>query len=308
MSKILITGGAGFIGSSLADKLIERGEEVIIVDNLSSGKKDYIPKEAKFYNLDILDDELENIFKEEKPDYVCHLAAQIDVRISIKDPKLDSDINVKGGINVLVNAHKYGVKKIIFSSTGGAIYGEANIIPTPETYEAKPISPYGINKLTFEHYLRYYKEIFNQDYTCLRFANVYGPKQYKGGEAGVVAIFSQQAVENGILYVNGDGKQTRDYVFVGDVVEAIISALNVDYSGEINISNGKETTLLEVIEALKKENDNFKVEFREGIKGEQRRSCLDNSLAKKVLNWEPKVDIEKGISLTYKWSKDNIKL
>jgi UDP-glucose 4-epimerase len=303
MSKILITGGAGFIGSNLAEKLIKQGNDVIIVDNLSSGKKEYIPKEAKFYNLDILDDELEDIFKKEKPEYVCHLAAQIDVRISIKDPKLDSDINIKGGINVLMNAHKYGVKKIVFSSTGGAIYGEADVIPTPETYRAKPISPYGINKLTFEHYLRYYKEIFNQDYISLRFANVYGPKQYKGGEAGVIAIFSQEAVKNGTLYVNGDGSQTRDFVFVDDVARAIVLALKVNYSGEINIANGVESTLLDVVAALKKENNGFKVEYRERIKGEQKRSCLDNSLAKKILGWSPQVNLEEGIALTYKWSK-----
>ncbi len=306
MSKILITGGAGFIGSNLAEKLIEQGNDVVIVDNLSSGKKEYVPKKAKFYNIDILEDKLEDVFQKEKPEYVCHLAAQIDVKISVKDPKLDTDINLKGGINVLINAHKYGVKKIVFSSTGGAIYGEAEIIPTPENYNAKPISPYGINKLAFEHYLRYYKEVFNQDYICLRFANVYGPKQYKGGEAGVIAIFSQEIVKNGTLYVNGDGKQTRDYVFVDDVVDAIILSLKNDYSGEINISQGKETTLLDIIELLKKENDNFKVEYREAVKGEQRRSCLDKTLAKKILTWEPKIDLEKGLSLTYKWSKDNI--
>ena len=157
MDKVLITGGAGFIGSNLAIKLIEKGFKVVIVDNLFSGKKNYIPKDASFYQVDIVKDDLESVFKKEKPDYVFHLAAQIDVRIAVKDPYLDANINILGGLKVLQSAYNHKVKKIIFSSTGGAVYGEAEIIPTPETYSPKPLSPYGINKLSFEHYLRYFQ-------------------------------------------------------------------------------------------------------------------------------------------------------
>ncbi|MCF7820397.1 MAG: NAD-dependent epimerase/dehydratase family protein [Candidatus Pacebacteria bacterium] len=307
MSKILITGGAGFIGSSLALSLLAKGHTLAVVDNLFSGKRDYVPKEAKFYELDILSQDLSQVFSDFKPDYVFHLAAQIDVRKSVADPGFDSDVNIKGGLRVLEQCQKNQVKKIIFSSTGGAIYGEAEIIPTPETYEAKPLSPYGINKLAFEHYLRYYKEVFSQDYTVLRFANVYGPRQYKGGEAGVIAIFCQQAVLNQPLTLNGSGEQTRDFVYINDVVKALEASLSHDYSGELNIGFGKESALLEVIKALElASGKTLEIIKNPAPKGEQQRSCLDNSLAKKVLNWRPEVDLLKGIELTYNWSQDNL--
>ncbi len=307
MVKIIITGGAGFIGSSLAIRLLEKGHQVLIVDNLFSGKKDYIPSKAKFYNLDILDKKLAKIFSSFKPDYVFHLAAQIDVRKSVTDPVFDNEINVKGGLKVLEQCVKNKVKKIIFSSTGGAIYGEAKTIPTPETYSAKPLSPYGINKLSFEHYLRYYNQMFNLDYTVLRFANVYGPRQYKGGEAGVVAIFSQQAVLGNSLNLNGNGKQTRDFVYIDDVLKALEMTLVKKYVGEINIGSSKESSLLQIIQALK-EVSLKKLEIKKNpqVKGEQKRSCLDSSLAKKVLNWQAEISLVKGIELTYKWSLNNL--
>jgi len=307
MVKIIITGGAGFIGSSLAIRLLEKGHQVLIVDNLFSGKKDYIPSKAKFYNLDILDKKLAKIFSSFKPDYVFHLAAQVDVRKSVTDPVFDNEINVKGGLKVLEQCVKNKVKKIIFSSTGGAIYGEAKTIPTPETYSAKPLSPYGINKLSFEHYLRYYNQMFNLDYTVLRFANVYGPRQYKGGEAGVVAIFSQQAVLGNSLNLNGNGKQTRDFVYIDDVLKALEMTLVKKYVGEINIGSSKESSLLQIIQALK-EVSLKKLEIKKNpqVKGEQKRSCLDSSLAKKVLNWQAEISLVKGIELTYKWSLNNL--
>lgn len=307
MAKIIISGGAGFIGSSLAIRLLKEDHDVLIVDNLISGKKDYIPQKAKFRKLDILDKELDKVFFNFKPDYVFHLAAQIDVRKSVADPVFDNEVNVQGGLNVLQQCLKHKVKKIVFSSTGGAIYGETKTIPTPETHSTKPLSPYGINKLCFEHYLRYYREAFSLDYTILRFANVYGPRQYKGGEAGVVAIFSQQAVLGKKLTLNGSGRQTRDFVFIDDVVEALDLALSRKYVGEINIGSGKESSLLQVIQALKKVSaKDLKVKKNPASIGEQQRSCLDSSLAKKVLNWEAKTSLSKGIELTYNWSLDNL--
>ena len=307
MVKIIITGGAGFIGSSLAIRLLEKGHQVLIVDNLFSGKKDYIPSKAKFYNLDILDKKLAKIFSSFKPDYVFHLAAQVDVRKSVTDPVFDNEVNVKGGLNVLQQCIKHKVKKIVFSSTGGAIYGEAKIIPTSETYDTKPLSPYGINKLCFEHYLRYYNQMFNLDYTVLRFANVYGPRQYKGGEAGVVAIFSQQVVLGKQLTLNGSGRQTRDFIFIDDVVKALEITLLKKYTGEINIGSGKESSLLQIIRTLK-EVSGKKLEIKKNpsSKGEQQRSCLDSSLAKKVLNWKAETSLAKGIELTYNWSLNNL--
>jgi len=191
MSKILVTGGAGFIGSTLVDTLLSKGHQVTVLDNLSSGRRDYINQAADFWELDILDKSLMELFKANKFDFVYHLAAQIDVRVSVADPVLDNRINVLGGLNILEAAKDSGVKKIIMASTGGAIYGETDIIPTPETAPTYPLSPYGINKLSLEKHLNYYYQVYGLDYSILRFSNVYGPRQYKGGEAGVIAIFTE---------------------------------------------------------------------------------------------------------------------
>ena len=195
MAKILVTGGAGFIGSNLVDHLINQGHELVVVDDLSSGKKSYVNQQAKFYKLDIRSTKLEKIFSREKIEVVYHLAAQIDVRKSVADPAFDVDINIIGSLNLLENCRRFKVKKIIFSSTGGAIYGEAEEIPTTEYAPTYPVSPYGINKLAFEKYLNYYFQVYGLNYTILRFANVYGPRQFKGGEAGVIAIFIDNAVK-----------------------------------------------------------------------------------------------------------------
>ena len=303
--KILVSGGAGFIGSSLADKLIKLGHQVVIIDNLSSGKKDYLNPAAKFYNLDINDQKIAEVFAEEKFDFVYHLAAQIDVRKSVADPIEDNRVNVLGGLNILKNCFDFKVKKIFFSSTGGALYGEADVLPTPETYPSNPLSPYGINKLTFEKYLHYYSEVYGQKYLVLRFANVYGPRQYKGGEAGVIAIFTANAVNNRPSQIFGDGLQTRDYIFIDDVVSALVSALEVDYVGALNIATGVETSLLDLVSNL---GICFgsKVEYSlaPAKAGEQRRSCLSNALAKQVLNWGPKVDLASGLQATLKWAKE----
>lgn len=305
MSKILVTGGAGFIGSTLVDKLIAEGNEVVVIDNLISGKKEYLNPQAKFYNLDICSSKVAAIFEREKFEFVYHLAAQIDVNKSVREPVEDNRINVLGGINILENCLKYKIKKIIFSSTGGAIYGDAEEIPTSEYAPTYPVSPYGIHKLTFEKYLNYYYQVFGLNYTILRFANVYGPRQYKGGEAGVIANFIGDAATGKTSTLFGDGSHTRDFVYVGDVVQALSLASKIDCCGEINIGLGKESSISMVIEAIEKAlGEKIKINQAPGKDGEQRRSCLSYVRAKDVLNWEPEVDLEEGIKRTIEWAKN----
>ncbi len=308
MLKILVSGGAGFIGSNLVDKLVELGHQVVVIDNLFSGKKEYLNPQNKFYQVDINDEKkVADIFSEEKFDYVYHLAAQIDVRRSVDDPILDNQINIIGALNILKNCYDNKVKKIMFASSGGAIYGFPEKIPTPETYPTYPVSPYGINKLSFEKYLNYYYKVYGQTYIAFRLANVYGPRQYKGGEAGVVSIFINNIVNDKVSYIYGDGFQTRDYIFVDDVVRAFISGLDNDIQGEFNIGTGVEKNLLDIIFAIESaDGSKMKLEYLPAKVGEERSSCLDYSKAKSILKWEPKVDLNTGIDLTIKWAK-NIK-
>lgn len=305
MSKILVSGGAGFIGSTLVDKLIELGHQVIVLDNLSSGKKEYLNSQAVFYQVDICDkDSLSKIFARESFDYVYHLAAQIDVRKSVEDMAFDNQVNILGSINILQNCYDHQIKKIFFSSSGGASYGFPEIIPTPETSPTYPVSPYGINKLSFEKYLNYFYKVFGQKYLSFRLANVYGPRQYKGGEAGVVAIFVNNAVEGKTSYIYGDGLQTRDFVYVDDVVRAFVAGLETDFVGEINISTKQEINLLDIVSAISQAlGEEIKVEYQEAKLGEERRSCLDNLKAKNILNWEPQVFLKEGILNTISWTK-----
>lgn len=305
MSKILVTGGAGFIGSNLVDALIEKGYQVVVVDNLYSGKKENINKKAKFYEVDICDKNLEEVFKKEKPEIVDHHAAQIDLRKSVADPLFDAKVNILGSINLLNNCLKYGVKKIIFASTGGAIYGDASVLPTPEDYPAWPVSPYGIAKLTVEHYLYFYYTAYKLPYIALRYGNVYGPRQDPHGEAGVVAIFTQKMLERKKPIINGDGKQTRDFVFVGDVVNANLLALKSNFVGPINIGTGIQTNVNKIFRILNNLTGKKAKEVHgEAKTGEQKTSCLSIKRAKKILGWEPKVELEEGLKRTVEYFKD----
>ncbi len=305
--KILVTGGAGFIASNLVDRLISEGHQVVIMDDLSTGLKEYINPQAHFYQIDILAPKVEEIFALQKFDLVFHLAAQISVVKSVENPEFDNRVNVLGGLNILSCCLKHNAKKIVFVSTGGALYGEADVVPTPENYPTYPLSPYGIHKLTFEKYLNYYHQVFGQPYTVLRLANVYGPRQYKGGECGVVSVFIDKAVNDQECLINGDGSKTRDFVYVGDVVEGLMKAMATDYIGEINIGTGVEKSVSDVVlaielalgKSIKKKNGPAKA-------GEQERSCLDNKKAKQILNWEPQVMLDEGIRNTIAWSKEKI--
>ncbi|KKR32224.1 MAG: UDP-glucose 4-epimerase [Candidatus Falkowbacteria bacterium GW2011_GWF2_39_8] len=308
-AKCLVTGGAGFIGSNLVDELIKLGHEVVIMDDLSSGKREYLNPTAKFYEADICDaDKVEEIFSKEKFDFVFHLAAQIDVRVSVARPQYETKINVLGGLNILESCLKHKVEKFIFISTGGAIYGGEENLPANENYPTYPLSPYGINKLAFEKYLNFYHKTFGQKYITLRLANVYGPRQFKGGEGAVVAVFCDWAVNDHRLKIYGDGLQTRDFVYVGDVAEAAIKAMASDYIGELNIGTMVETNLLEIIEAIEGSiNKLVDTEHYPEKVGEQRRSVLDNRRAKEILSWQPKVALEDGIKKTIEWTKSQVK-
>ena len=300
--KAIVTGGAGFIGSHIVDALIEKGIDVFVIDNLSSGNKKNINSKAKFTKVDINNKKILGIFEKIKPDMLFHLAAQTDVRRSVVDPAEDARINILGAIQLLEASKQVGLKKIIFSSSGGAIYGDTDNTPTPETHLARPISPYGIAKLTCEHYLHYYKEVFGIDYVALRYANVYGPRQNSQGEAGVVAVFCNKMIHGEPPVIYGDGKQTRDYTYVGDIVEANILAMQGEKVGAYNIGTGIETDV-NYLSRMIKDQLLYKDEIIHGKekKGEVRRSCLDYSLAKKVFGWEPKVQLKDGIKKTVEW-------
>jgi len=304
--KCLVTGGAGFIGSHLVDKLIKEGHKVVVIDNLSTGRKENLNPKAKFYKIDICSYRISQIFKKEKPEVVFHYAAQIDVRKSVKDPVEDAKINILGTLNILENCKKYNIRKVIFASTGGAIYGDADIVPTPETYPELPLSPYGIAKLTIEKHLSYYYKVFGLPYVSLRLANVYGPRQNSKGEAGVVAIFCDKMLSKKQPIINGDGKQTRDFVFVDDVVEANISALKKDKVGIFNIGTARETDVNTLFKKLRELTDSKCAKIHgPTLPGEQKRSCLDYSEAKRELGWQPKYSLDEGLKKTVEWFKMN---
>jgi len=304
MSKILVTGGAGFIGSHLTDKLIEQGHQVVLIDNLSTGRKENLNPKAKFYELDICDSGISQIFQEEKPEIVFHFAAQIDVRKSVKNPVEDAKINILGTLNLLENCRNISVKKFIFTSSGGAIYGDTDIIPTPETHPENPESPYGIAKLTVEKYLYFYQKTFGLNYIALRLANIYGPRQSSKGEAGVIAVFCNKMLKNEQAIINGEGEQTRDFVYLNDVVEAALLAMKKEKSGIYNIGTAKETNINEIFRKIKEiTNSNCKEIHGPSKLGEQKRSCLDYSKAKEELNWQPKYSLDNGLKETIKWFK-----
>jgi UDP-glucose 4-epimerase len=297
--KILITGGAGFIGSQVADAYIANGHNVVIVDNLSTGKKENLNPKAKFINSDITDENFHQIFIQENFDIVNHHAAQIDVRKSVANPVYDANVNIIGTINILESCIKAGVKKIIFASTGGAIYGEQEYFPADEYHPVNPVSPYGITKLSIEKYLHFYKTEYGLNYSILRYANVYGSRQNPFGEAGVVAIFTHKLLNAEQPIINGDGMQTRDYVFSGDVVKANLLVLNDNSSDIYNIGTGIETSVNELFKTL---NDltggNIEEKHCPPSKGEQQRSVISSDKIYKKLNWKPSTSLIEGLKVT----------
>lgn len=307
--KILVTGGAGFIGSNLVDSLIKENHEVIVLDNLSTGKKENLNKNTYFYNIDLRDlSKLNSLFEKERPEIVYHLAAQINVRKSIKDPFYDESVNIAGSLNLLECCKDYGVKRIIYSSSGGAVYGEPQKLPAPEVHEIRPLSHYGASKFAVESYLSVYNAIYGLDYVTLRYANVYGPRQDFLGEAGVIAIFIRNALLGEPLIIFGDGNQTRDFVFVKDVVGA--NLLSLKYKGNhriFNIGTGVQTSINRIAEEIEKSiGKKILVRKEDAIKGEVRDTYLDISRAKRELGFSPSVSISDGIRLTFEWAKSTI--
>lgn len=298
--KILVTGGAGFIGSHLVDALVAAGHQVVVVDNLRTGKREQVNSAAVFENVDIVKPTLVDVVSEHKPEVIFHLAAQGDVRYSVTDPVPDAEINILGSVNLLHAARQRQVRRIIFSSSGGAIYGDTAVRPTPETHPAAPASPYGIGKLTVEHYLRVERQ-FGLSTISLRYGNVYGPRQRADGEAGVVAIFADRLLRGQPAVINGDGAQTRDFVYVADVVAANLAALASAVEGEFNIGTGREVTIRELAAMLRQQVGRGDFTHGPAKPGEQQTSSLDCSLARRTLGWQPTVTLEEGIANTVAW-------
>lgn len=295
--KILVTGGAGFVGSHLVDELIKLNHDVFIIDDLSCGKKEFVNKYAKFFKLDIRSKKIEKILKKYNFDRVYHLAAQKSVPYSIKNPECDANINILGSINLFNNCVQYKVGRVIFTSSGGAIYDEANNFPTTETEEAKPISPYAIAKFTIEKYLKFYNKVHNLNYTIIRPANIYGPRQDPMGEAGVIAIFISNLLQKKQCFING-GNQTRDFVFVTDVVNSLVKALNA--KNEIyNISTENDISIKDLYEKIKTIlESNIEAELKPSVVGEVFKSQLSYQKIKNDLDWSPKYSLEDGIRET----------
>jgi len=300
--KILVTGGAGFIGSHIVDRFVQEGYEVAVVDNLSTGKRRHVNRAAKFYRTDIRSWWLERVFRRERPVIVCHHAAQMDVRRSVRDPVFDAETNILGTLNVLRHAIKYGVRKVLFASSGGAVYGEPEKLPVSEDHLVRPASPYGISKAVGDEYLRYFRDADGLEFVSLRYANVYGPRQDPYGEAGVVGIFTQRMLLGEQPIINGNGRQTRDFVYVDDVVEANVAAVTKAARGIYNVGTGKETSVNELFSLLAGLiNPAIREVHGPAKKGEQQRIALDASKFHRELDWEPKVSLKDGLARTVEY-------
>ncbi len=305
--RILVTGGAGFIGSHTVDALIAAGtHEVAVIDDLSAGKRDQVNPGARFYQADIRDaGEVHRIMAIEQPEVMVHLAAQMDVRRSVADPAFDAQVNLVGFLNLMEAARQHGLRRVVFSSTGGAIYGEQDTFPADETHPCRPVSPYGVAKYSTESYLFFYQAQYGIEYAAMRYANVYGPRQDPHGEAGVVAIFCGRLLADKPATIFGDGEQTRDYVYVGDIVRANVAAVSAQATGPINLGTGIETsvnilygTLAEVAESDRPPA------YAPARPGEQMRSAIAAVRAGRELGWRPEVTLAEGLRQTYRFFKE----
>jgi UDP-glucose 4-epimerase len=297
--KVLVTGGAGFIGSHVTDRLVEAGVEVVVLDNLSSGKRASVNPRARLQEADICGEQVRELFERERFDCVDHHAAQMNVRRSVDDPVFDARVNILGSLNLLQAAVATGVKKFVFASTGGAIYGEQLTFPADEAHQTSPMSPYGVAKLAVEKYLAFYAEVYGLSYTALRYANVYGPRQDPHGEAGVVAIFSQRLLAHEPAIINGTGEQTRDFIYVDDVVRANVLAVTTDLRGIYNVGTGIETSVNILYAYLAKHaGSTLDPCYGPPKAGEQRRSVLDCRKLQASTNWTPTVLLDEGLRRT----------
>jgi UDP-glucose 4-epimerase len=303
--KVLVTGGAGFIGSHLTDVFLDAGHEVWALDDLSTGRRENLRAEVRLVVLDIRSPDAARLLESERFEVVCHLAAQMDVRRSVTDPRFDAEVNIAGFLNLLEAARKSGVRKVVFSSTGGAIYGDQDVYPAPESHPTRPVSPYGVSKASGELYLGYYRAQYGLASVALRYANVYGPRQNPHGEAGVVAIFSERLLRGETCIINGTGKQTRDFVYGPDVARANLLAATSEVEGPINIGTGIETDVNRLYALLARAAGvDRPAQHAPAKPGEQMRSSVDPSLAGKVLGWRPAVALEEGLQRTVGWFRD----
>jgi UDP-glucose 4-epimerase len=308
MPSVLVTGGAGFIGGHIADAYLAEGYEVVVVDNLSSGRRSNVPADAEFIEADIRDPEVGDLVRRRGFDVISHHAAQIDVRVSVANPRLDASINLDGLLNILEGARAGGVGRFVFVSSGGVVYGEPELRPTPETAPKLPESPYGVTKLAGEQYLYYYHRVHGLDYAAVRYSNVYGPRQDPHGEAGVVAIFSTRLLSGKPLTICGDGQQTRDYVYVGDVVAANLAVTRAQLPAArslddraFNVGTGRETSVNTLAEVLGRASGRpVSISRADARDGELRHSSLDTSNLRK-LGWSPATDLETGLARTYNY-------
>ncbi|MBA4541799.1 MULTISPECIES: SDR family oxidoreductase [Thermoactinomyces] len=302
--KVLVTGGAGFIGSHIVDQLVEKGDQVVIVDNISSGRKENINEKARFYQIDITDSDLLNVFERERPEAVIHQAAQIHVHTSVKEPMFDATVNILGTINLLEACRKTGVKKVVYASSA-AIYGNPEYLPIDEKHPVAPLSGYGVSKYTPEHYFAIYRQLYGLNYTILRYANVYGLRQDPRGEGGVISILVDKYLRRESFTVFGDGEQTRDYIYVGDVARANIMALSQGDGEVFNVGTGVSTSLNEVVKRFNEiagyEN---KVEYGPEREGDIKHSYFNNGKIRRVLGWQPEVTLEEGLRKTYEYYQD----
>ena len=306
--KILVTGGAGFIGSHVVDAFLAAGHDVAVVDNLTTGDARWMNPRARLHEVDLRSAWLARVFETERPEVVAHLAAQASVGRSVTDPAFDASVNIGGGVALLECCRRYGVKRVIYSSSGGAGYGDTDVLPTPESHPSLPISPYGITKVAVEQYVAAWIGIYGISGISLRYANIYGPRQNPQGEAGVIAIFCHRLLTGQVPIINGDGGQTRDYTYVEDVAAANVKALeHPEATGGVNICTGIETSVNDLYGALVQAADStVQAQHAPARPGEQRRSCLSPARAARALGWKPTVSLAEGLRRTFGFFKKEI--
>ncbi len=305
--RVLVTGGAGFIGSHVVEVLRRAGHHVACADVLTTGRAEHLPPGVPLYRVDVASQAVWEVFQQEKPDAVCHLAAQASVAASVRDPVEDARVNVVGTLRILQGCVRYGVRRVVFASTGGAIYGEPEVLPTPEDTPARPLSPYGVHKLCAEHHLASYEHLYGLPWVALRYGNVYGPRQDPYGEAGVVAIFCAAMLQGRRPVIFGDGMHTRDYVYVEDAARANLLALEREGTGAFNIGTGRDTSTREIFDLLREATGyRGEPEYGPPRPGDVRRIALDPSRAEQVLGWRAKVRLEEGIARTVAWFRERL--
>ncbi len=298
MERILVTGGAGFIGSHIVEALLAEGYKVAVVDDLSTGKRENVPSAARFYQCDICSPELEAVFADFEPDKIIHAAAQVRVTISLEKPQVDARVNILGSLHVLELARRFRCSRIVYSSSA-AVYGNPQYLPVDEAHPLNPISPYGISKHTAEHYLHMYRELYGLDYVVLRYSNVYGPRQDSSGEGGVVAVFTDRLLTGKPPVIYGDGGQTRDFIYVKDVARVNVLALKAGSGGIFNVSTQTETSVNELLKLIQMEiGGSGEVIYEKERPGEIRRSFLSNRELVRTFNWHPEVDLKTGLRET----------